>query len=367
MDDEKKRKAEGADPTPTPSVPYRATPPDACPSLAPFWSATRLDVLAVLKSKPFVVLLLLWAGGAFIETLQTFQSAELGTALVPTTSLLLDELSSSLSLFGMLLVVYYAAELVWRERVARISEVVDATPAASGVFFASKAAALGIVVLVLMAAGMAFGALFQLANGSRPIELSLYLSLFYFVGLPLLFLVVLALLVQTLAPNRHVGMLLTLLAMIVFHRGGLGGPQHPLFRYAPAPPVAHSDIAGFSPSAVSFTWFMAYGAAVAAVVAVVVLGLWRRGTETSSRSSEQAPPRRWSAFSSSVRRTSVIPTRRPRLESPGGRHTKGSTARWRLLRSRASLTSQRTSTSSRRAGAIGCGAGTGSRTERRAR
>ncbi|HEV8269533.1 MAG TPA: hypothetical protein VGR00_14915, partial [Thermoanaerobaculia bacterium] len=81
VDDEKKRKTEGADPTPTPSVPYRATPPDARRSLAPFWSATRLDVLAVLQSKPFVVLLLLWVGGALIESLQTFQSAELGTAL----------------------------------------------------------------------------------------------------------------------------------------------------------------------------------------------------------------------------------------------------------------------------------------------
>jgi hypothetical protein len=112
------------------------------------------------------------------------------------------------------------------------------------------------------------------------------------VGLPLVLFAVLALLVQTLSPNRHVGLLVSLAAGVVWHRGSLGGPDHPLLRYAATVDVPHSALSGFSPASVSFHWFTAYWCAFAVVVALVTLGVWRRGADVPLRTRLRALPRK---------------------------------------------------------------------------
>lgn len=159
-----------------------------------------------------------------------------------------------------------------------MDEIVDATPVPNAVLLLSKAAALAVLVGVLAAVAAAVSAAFQLASGYTRLDPGVYASLLYFTGLPLVLVAVLALFLQTIAPNRWVGMLATLAAILVLHKG-VGGLEHPLVRYAAAPEVPFSDMNGFSPAAVSFDWFMAYWTAFAGLVAVVTGVVWRRGTD----------------------------------------------------------------------------------------
>lgn len=246
-------------------------------------SASRVELRHSLRSWPFLALLVGWVGVVAIELLQTFRRAEFGSALVPNTGLILGELHAPLGLFGLITLIYFSAELVWRERAAGMAEVVDATPVGNAVLLASKIVALAslVVVLTLTATGVALG--IQLASGVGELTPHLYASLLLFDGLPLLLVAVLAVLVQTVMPNRYVGMLVTLVAVVVWHQGGLGGPEHPLLRFAAHPEVPYSDLAGFGPETLSFGWFMAYWSAFTGLLAIFAGGMWRRGVESSWR------------------------------------------------------------------------------------
>jgi ABC-type transport system involved in multi-copper enzyme maturation permease subunit len=272
---------------------YRPVPARGEHAWSPIVSATRIELRALFRSWPLAALLVLWIANVGIEIVQTVRSAELGTALVPTTGLLVHTIAGSLDLFGILFLVYFGAEVVWRERAVRMSEVVDATPASSALFLAAKLAALSTFLVALVVSGVGVAVLLQLANGTTTIEPLVYASLLYFSGLPLVLLAVLALLIQTLSPNRHVGLLLTLAAAAFLHRGALGGPDHPLLRYAAAPDVPWSAMSGFSPGILSFTWFMAYWTTFAALLALVTWGAWRRGTDLRLAPRLAALSRRW--------------------------------------------------------------------------
>ena len=242
-------------------------------------SATKLEWVHALKSWPFVVLTLMWIAVVGIDVIEVFGRAEFGTRLIPTTGLVLGRIQEPLGLMGLLALIYYSAELVWRERAVRMDEIVDASPASSAVFLLSKSAALALLVGVLTLAAIGVAALYQVLHG-QPVEPGLYVSIFYFTSLPLVLVAILALFIQTLIPNRYAGMLATLVVVLLIHKGAFFGPSHPLLRYAAAPEVYFSAMNGFSPMKVSFTWFMVYWTSFAGLLALVSYGLWRRGTDT---------------------------------------------------------------------------------------
>lgn len=289
-----RRRAEDAAPPSSPGAsgyqPVRVHHAAAGPAIL---SATRLEFRALLRSWPFIAILLMWMGTAAIQILEEVRRTEFGTALLPTTGLLLRHLDRPLLLFGLLVVVYFSGELVWRERTAWFAEIVDATPATSAVFLVSKALALLLLVGVLIGVTIAVGVGMQLALGYRPLQPALHASLFYFAGLPLALFAVLALFIQTLAPHRYAGMLGTLVAAVLLPLGAPGAPEHPLLRYAAGGPVAYSEMNGFGPSASVFTGFMAYWTACAGLLALVTYGVWRRGTEARLLTRLRALPRRW--------------------------------------------------------------------------
>jgi len=267
-------------PAPAGEAPSRVPPPAVtAPGLPALGSAIRVELSALLRSGPLAALFALWIGYLAIETVQTFRSRELGTALVPTAGHLVTEVATSLNALGVLFLVFFAAEVAFRERLARVSEVVDATPASSALFLVAKLAALSAVLAALAATGLGTGLAVQAAVGHFAFEPLAWASLLGISVLPLVLLAVLVLLIQALVPNRHVGLVLSLAAIAFLHRGALGGPDHPLLRYAYAPRFSWSDFSGFSPRAESYAWFLAWWTSVALLVGLLAWGLWPRGTD----------------------------------------------------------------------------------------
>src|SRR5207253_10199201 len=107
-----------------------------------------------------------------------------------------------LLLLGTVAVVYYAAEIAWRERVVGFDPLVDATPASSAVLYAAKALALCALPVLLALAAIVVGVAVQVANGYTHVEPALWLSLLWFGGAPLVLLALGALALPALLPNR---------------------------------------------------------------------------------------------------------------------------------------------------------------------
>ena len=278
----------------TPVATYRPVPrAGGAGALAALRSAVGLESRYVLKSGAFLALLALWVVIVGMEVVAGSTRTEYGTHLLPTTGVLLPNLLQTLSLIGTLTVVYFGAELVWRERAVRMSELLDATPVSSAVFYLSKLAVLALLTVVLATTAVGISVLFQLSRGYFHLEPALYLSLLYFTGLPLLLFAVAVLWLQTLSPNRYVGMFLALLLALLLRQGELVGLEHGLLRYAGGPPVRHSDMNGFGAAAASFSAFMLYWSALAGLLGFVTCGLWRRGVSPPLRARFAALPRVW--------------------------------------------------------------------------
>jgi ABC-type transport system involved in multi-copper enzyme maturation permease subunit len=114
-------------------------------------------------------------------------------------------------LFTLIIVTFYSGELAWRERDARMDQIMDALPVPVWLPFLAKLAALALVGVVLQLVVMACGIGVQLSRGYTHFELPLYLKA---AGLDLvgfIQLCALALFVQTVVNHRYVGYLVMVL------------------------------------------------------------------------------------------------------------------------------------------------------------
>lgn len=272
----RRRTAPPAHSPPVSHVPAAVAPAGPGRWLRAFLSAARLDLRGLLRSPPGLLLLVLWVGTAGVEVASAVLGGEHGTALLPTTGLLVATLRQPLTLYGLLGLIVVSTELVWRERRWQLDGILDATPVPAGLFVAAKGTAMAVLVVLLVTIAVLVGLLVQMVRGGADPEPALYLSLYYHQGLPLVLFGVVTLLVHTLAPYRTLGMLLVLAVAVLGRHPELVGLDHPLWRFPKAPPVEHTAMNGFGPFAAPFHWSMAYAGAAALLCAVAATGLWRQ-------------------------------------------------------------------------------------------
>ena len=179
-----------------------------------------------------------------------------------------------------LLIVFWAGELVWREREAGLSEIVDAAPVPAWVLFLGKFLGLGLVLVACMALRMTAGILVQVSMGYPDLEIGLYLQILF--GLQLadyLLLALLALVVHVVVNQRRVGHLVTLIAYVLIAVASRRAIGHDLLVYGSDPGWSYTDMRGFGPSLGPWLWFKLYWTAWALLLAVVARLLWVRGRE----------------------------------------------------------------------------------------
>jgi ABC-type transport system involved in multi-copper enzyme maturation permease subunit len=239
-------------------------------------AATHIESRAVLRSIPFILLTLLWAGLAAMEILSDVAGGEYGAAFYPTTSLILGTLRQPLGLVATVIIIYYSAELIWRERSAGMAEIVNATPASNSVFVLAKWLALSAQIVVLIVTGLSVGVIVQLARGFHAVHPALLLAFAAILGIPLLLFAMLAVLIQTLSPSKYAGLFAVLVFGVLVQAASALGIEHPLLTFAGAPPLQYSDMNSFGASATPFLWFMSLWIAVGLLFLVAASALWRR-------------------------------------------------------------------------------------------
>jgi ABC-2 type transport system permease protein len=201
-----------------------------------------------------------------------------GTNTYPVTYQVLELISATYSLFMLVVTTFYAGELVWREREARVGQMLDALPLPSWVPMLSKLFALiGLQVLMLVLV-MISGMLIQLFHGYFAIDVGLYLQSLFLIQLPQYVLVaVLALALQVLINHKYLAyfaMILYYLATITFGSLGL---DHPMLLYGTSPSFVYSDMNGYGHFLARERWFELYWGGAALMLLVASLVFWPRG------------------------------------------------------------------------------------------
>ncbi|MED5620954.1 ABC transporter permease/M1 family aminopeptidase [Ideonella sp. BN130291] len=287
-----KAATEGALPAPAArQVPLAAPRTDASTRRAQLWQLVRFDMAFVFRSPAFFVLMaigVLNAGGAL-----WFSGEVYGNGSYPVTRLMVQGLLGAFTLMPIIMAIFYAGELVWRDRERRTHEIVDATAAPDWAHLLPKLLAITVVLTAAALVGVLTGMLVQTFKGYTHYELSGYLLWFVLpstIGAVLL--AVLSVFVQVLVPQKFIGWAVMLLYIVSTIALGNAGFEHNLYNYAGTPPVPLSDFNGMARFWVGQAWLQVVWGAFALVLAVLSHALWRRGATTALKPRLRQLPRR---------------------------------------------------------------------------
>jgi ABC-2 type transport system permease protein len=251
----------------------------------------RFDMAFVFRSPAFFVLLAIGLFNAAFSLLFSFDWY--GSDAHPVTRLMVRALQDAFSLIPLIVAIYYAGELVWRDRERRVHEIIDSTAAPDWAHLVPKILAIALVLMATSVVGALAGMGVQLFKGHTAFELAGYALWWVWpMTVSALQLAVLSVLVQVIVPQKFIGwgvMLVYVVAAIVM---GSAGFEHNLYNYSGTSPVPLSDMNGAGRFWIGQAWFHAYWSSFALVLAVLAYALWRRGTTTALRPRLVALPRR---------------------------------------------------------------------------
>ena len=207
-----------------------------------------------------------------------------GTVNWPVTQNMVGIIQGATGLLITIVIVYYSAELVWRERNSGMGDIVDSFPVHNSVFWVSKLLALVSVIGLLYIFSMMLTIVVQLVKGQFNLEFGQYLfRLGYFSFLPFVMLAILAFFLQIISANKYIGMGLFGLYYLVSIVLSNYGFSHNMFHFAQSSPAPYSDINGYGHYLTGVAWYTLYWGGLSVVLAVVGLALWHRGPSQSLR------------------------------------------------------------------------------------
>ncbi len=267
----------------SPSVPYTSvgTNPKKTRWLAIF-SLLKIEFSTIIKSLPFLVIILFWLFVLGIEAWAMVDGGVRTPPYYPTTGRMISNLKEVISFLGIIVIVFYANEQLWRNDQLKVSPMLDASPTSNFSFFIAKYMVLCLIPIALIMSGVFVCIILQVLFGYFKFEPLTYLSIFYYAGMPLFLVAALALFLQSIIPNKYAAMAITAIAFAITNPAisGLFGIRHQLFQFAsPMTGIDYSDLNGFGHYATAFHWRMLYWSGFAGICMFLTYRLWRRGRE----------------------------------------------------------------------------------------
>jgi ABC-2 type transport system permease protein len=241
---------------------------------------TWLNLRESVKNVYFAAIVL---AGVLMLAVSSFDLGSIyGTPTYPVTYMVLELIRDLFAPFILIVTTLYAGEMVWRERDARMGQMIDALPVPSWLPLAAKTLALVGLQAMLLLAAMLCGMAIQLARGYVTLEPGLYLFTLFGVLLPrYVLLAVLAIAAQAILNHKYMAHC----AMVLFYGVGIAlsgfGLDHPLLVYAALPDITYSAMNGFGHYLALQRALLAYWGGAAIVLLAFALVLWPRGVSDS--------------------------------------------------------------------------------------
>ena len=260
----------------------------AAPAAAGFsWAAllgiVRFQTASILRNQVFLILLLI--GLINLGFSLSFFTDWYGTAVYPTTYSVVDRIGGGFYIFMLAIIIFYTGVLVWKERDAGISDMLDATPVSTAALFLSKFIAMMLALAAVQVVLIFAGILTQVIYGYPQIDLQHYvvellvMDMFMFSQM-----VVVALLIHTLVNNRYLGYFLFVGVLIgqIAIRGALRS-EFNMFTLWSRPSRIFSDMNGYGPFVEGMVWFSLYWSMLAGLVLIAAYAFFMRGHYTRFR------------------------------------------------------------------------------------
>ncbi|MGA8810038.1 MAG: M1 family aminopeptidase [Thermoanaerobaculia bacterium] len=260
------------------AIPLRLPSPrrDHAAARALLWMRTRFEIRQVVRSASFAIVM---AYGTFITFFVLISQRDPdGRPTYPTTLSMIPAIEGAFQVIPLIIAIYYAGELVWRERDRRVHELVDASPMPNWAYVVPKTLAMGLVLLAALLTTVVASALVQLSLGFHDLELGNYL-LWYVLPRTwdMLLITALAVFVQAISRHKAIGWGVMVLFLIWQQLNNF--LNHKLLNYGESPDMPLSDLNGAGSFWKGPWTFRLYWGAFAVLLLLSAHLLWRRGTE----------------------------------------------------------------------------------------
>jgi ABC-2 type transport system permease protein len=240
------------------------------------WMRTKFEARQVIKSPAFPVLMA-WGIYTTVFVLLTQRYPDFRPTY-PTTLSLIPKIEDAFRVIPIVVAIYYAGELVWRERDRRVHELIDAAPMPNWAYVLPKTLAMALVLVSMLIVNVLASITLQLSLGYKQLELGKYLLWYVLpVSFDMLLLAALAIFIQSLSPHKAVGW--GIMTLFVMWQELNKVIQHNLLDYGGTPPMPLSDLNGAGSFWKGAWTFRLYWGAFAALLLLAAHLLWRRGTE----------------------------------------------------------------------------------------
>ena len=251
-------------------------------SLSQMFALTWLHFMETVKNVFFFVILLAGLGLAILIGSEV--ANPLVTPSYPVTSRVVTLVVAGFTLFVLILTIFYSGELVWREREAKIDQLIDALPAQRWVMFGSKLGALMLIQVLVMCSILIAGLLVQAGKGYYHFEFSVYFKELFLIQLVRWWILcALGLLIHTLVNQKYLGYFTMVFYYVIMIGTSIAGWQNYLYRFGQVPQYTYSDMNGYGPFVKSLTWFEIYWVLAAVVIVIITNMAWVRGLETGGK------------------------------------------------------------------------------------
>jgi ABC-2 type transport system permease protein len=283
-----KAKALEADANGKPSFAHVALPKvaqrfDASARRRWFSSLYLTDVKGILKSTPFILIMSLGLVQLFVSL--GFVTTLYGNKTYPVTYNVADVIQGGLFIYLIIIVTFYAGQLIWKERDPRIDGITNALPLSTGAGLLAKFAALVTVIFVVMCFATLAGMVTQLLNGYTRLQPMVYLTyLIIPATLGFAFFAALAMFVHVLVNNKYLGYFVFIL-LVVLNTFGWSAldVESNLVQLNGSSGLRYSDMNGFGPFLPGWIFFRVYWMTFAAILLYASWLFLVRGNDSAWR------------------------------------------------------------------------------------
>ncbi|MEM7084379.1 MAG: hypothetical protein AAF465_16760 [Pseudomonadota bacterium] len=247
---------------------------------SPLVLATRWELLSLLRVPGLKLLLFLAAVSLWLAA----SSSITHQFSLPTTDLLVHSTDFYFDKILILVLVWSAADLIWRERSHRVDELIDTLPTRDTIRLLSKTLALFIIILAFWLLSIVVNIAYQAASGFHHYELWLHFTDSFLYKAPYyIWMAVLALTLQVVIRRRFVAIGVFLLVYVSPVMLDALGLRHPLYRYGEVSFFWYSLMDGYGHFVKPHLWMLLYWSLGAAVVWTVGWLCFTRGTDPLPR------------------------------------------------------------------------------------
>ena len=241
-----------------------------------FKTQTLIEIKRAFRDPYFIAIAGTAAG--FLLMNQQAIGKMYGVNTLPVTNMVLAILSGSFALFMLILITFYAGQIVWRERELKADQIMDSLPIPNWIPMVSKLIALILIPGIMLAVLMVIGLGIQTGRGFYDFEIHLYLKqLFLLDWTDYALLCVLAFAIQTIVNHKYLGHFIMILYFLFGMFSGQFGLDHTLYHYGSGSGAPYSDMNGFEPYIWRLSWYKLYWGACAVLLAFASNLFWNRG------------------------------------------------------------------------------------------